>query len=45
MSCGNNHSIAWDDNGKVYAWGDAALGKLGKPYQGEKKIKPEQYPM
>ena len=23
------HSLAWDSNGAVYSWGDAAEGKLG----------------
>lgn len=29
IACGETHSLALDDQGKVYAWGSAAEGKLG----------------
>ena len=33
MSCGNNHSLAWDVDGNVYGWGDTRNGKLGIPIE------------
>jgi len=29
ISTSLNHSLAWDDNGSIYSWGDINEGKLG----------------
>lgn len=29
ISCGKNHCVAWDSEGRIYSWGDGSNGKLG----------------
>jgi alpha-tubulin suppressor-like RCC1 family protein len=36
VSCGKDHSIAWDANGVVYSWGLNADGRLGHEIEKDK---------
>lgn len=29
VTCGNSHSLALDEKGQVYSWGDGQYGQLG----------------
>jgi len=29
IATSNKHSLAWDENGSLYSWGDSTEGKLG----------------
>lgn len=29
ISCGPNHTLSWDKNGRVWSWGEFSDGKLG----------------
>ena len=38
IACGDYHSLALDDGGRVFSWGDNQFGQLGFPFNAESTI-------
>lgn len=38
MTCGLNHSFAWNEKGSIYSWGDGSNGKLGHGADSKKRF-------
>lgn len=44
VACGENHSFAIDDTGRLYAWGDNAMGQLGTGSRADHEAQPQLVP-
>ncbi len=40
VSCGHTHSVAVDNNGMLFSWGDNSRGQLGSNTHTDKKLFP-----